>query len=543
MAKRRNTGKTTVIGTALWVLAGDDDSLKKKILQAEKYINKAYSNISSAVTSFAKTAAVGMAAAGTALVGFVTAATKSFADYGSGIHDASVATGFSAETLSVLQYAMKQAGIEFSAITPAVKQMASVIADASNGSATAGATIERLGLSLGKLSGASPESAFLQIATAIGNVGDELTQTALATDIFGRGGMQILALVRDMQASGGFDALAEEARNLGLVMSDEAAAGADDLGDALQEVFDGMQGISNTIGTIFGPVFKEALKWVKEKLIEFREWLDTNEPSLTRIKNSLEAIGLELKEALGPAWTALKEFASQALIWISDKLEWLTQGAIKTNLDGTKEWETNLGKIIKQVKGHWQKFIESFKPWSKVIAAFVVTLGTIGTALALLESPLILISAAFTPLFEMFFKKNWTTNWLSRLVDKLPPYRKTIDWFFDAIVLAINKSRKAFEDFKRVWDAFWKSRATENWSAPVMNFRGVGLPPSEELSVVRSSGSSPAPAGNSFGNVNVTINGSGLSPQQLQRSVIGAIERLGRTGKMTRGGLAVPGTA
>ena len=60
------------------------------------------------------------------------------------------------------------------------------------------------------------------------------TKAALAQDVFGRAGTELLPLFAEGEA--GMAALREQARGLGIVMSGNAAAGAADFNDSLNEL-------------------------------------------------------------------------------------------------------------------------------------------------------------------------------------------------------------------------------------------------------------------------------------------------------------------
>ena len=91
-------------------------------------------------------------------------------------------------------YAMKICGTEMSSCTTGLKTLTNTFDDASNGSASAIEKFERLGLSVDQLSGMSREDMFATVVTALQNVEDETEKAALANDMFGKSGQNLLPL-------------------------------------------------------------------------------------------------------------------------------------------------------------------------------------------------------------------------------------------------------------------------------------------------------------------------------------------------------------
>ena len=81
----------------------------------------------------------------------------------------------------------------------------------------------RLPKSASDLVGKTPEEQFLLLANALVAVTDASTRAALAQDIFGRAGTNLLPLLQ--KGEEGMAALRQQARDLGIVMSADAAAG------------------------------------------------------------------------------------------------------------------------------------------------------------------------------------------------------------------------------------------------------------------------------------------------------------------------------
>lgn len=205
-------------------------------------------------------------AAGLAIRGGLFLMVKQFADAGSEVADLSKVTGVSAEALSALGYAGKLSGVSLDTIGGALSKMNKALA-------TAPQKFKDLGLNIDTLRQLNTEQQFIAIADAIAAIPDQATKTALAMGIFGKSASALFPLIDGGKDS--LEALATEARELGAVITNDAAAKADKLGDSMDKVTIATGALSKAIGESLAPVytdFNEALaeiiglttKFVKE---------------------------------------------------------------------------------------------------------------------------------------------------------------------------------------------------------------------------------------------------------------------------------------
>ncbi|MCH8236175.1 MAG: hypothetical protein IIC29_08630, partial [Chloroflexi bacterium] len=186
-----------------------------------------------------------------AIAGAATAAVLQFGRLGDEVQKMSLRTGFSVESLGELRFAMEQAGTSIQGFEVGVRRMAGFIEDARDGLATSTDAMDKLGLSMDDLAGKSPEDAFFILADAIADVDDSITKAALAQDVFGRSGTQLLPLLEEGAA--GMAALRQEARDLGIVMDQETANKAAKMQDAINSAKQSMNGLAITVGQVLAP--------------------------------------------------------------------------------------------------------------------------------------------------------------------------------------------------------------------------------------------------------------------------------------------------
>jgi hypothetical protein len=229
------------------IIGAQINDLKKGLDQASSEISASGNKWAGAL----KAAGVGLAAIGTAAVAAGAASVKSFADAGDEIQKLALKTGFSTETISELKYAADLSGASIDTVATAVKGTANFLQLLGQGSATAVADMDALGLSVEQLQGLSSEDTFNLLGEAIAGIDDPLQKAAIAQDVFGKAGIELLPMLAD--GADGMAALRQEARDLGLVFSQDAADNAAAFNDALSKLQGAFSGIMNQIGASLIP--------------------------------------------------------------------------------------------------------------------------------------------------------------------------------------------------------------------------------------------------------------------------------------------------
>ena len=175
-----------------------------------------------------------------------------FAELGDSFDKMSQRTGVSVEALSGLKFAAEQSGASIETVEMGIRNMQRVLLDVQQGSSTTATTLQMLGLNIQQLQTLSPEQQFLQMAQAISKVQDPSRQAALAMELFGRSGTQLLPMLQ--QGEAGIEALIAEARRLGIVMSEEDAKAAADFTDAMNRLSSVFKGIATQVASVITPI-------------------------------------------------------------------------------------------------------------------------------------------------------------------------------------------------------------------------------------------------------------------------------------------------
>ena len=240
--------KLGTVGILDILLSGDTANLKRATKDGATNLEKMGAVARSTVTSVAKlSAAIGAASVA------VFAFTKRVAATGDQFAKMSAKVGASTEFLSAFAHAARLGGASTEGMEKSIGRMTRVMSDASNGLATAKRSFDDLDIEVQKTDGslrAVPEI-LLEVADRIAGMTDETKQAALAQEIFGRSGLEMLPVLK--QGSAAIREHMEEARRLGIVWSAEAAKAAEDFNDNIERLGRGVEGISMQLA---GPLIK-----------------------------------------------------------------------------------------------------------------------------------------------------------------------------------------------------------------------------------------------------------------------------------------------
>jgi hypothetical protein len=176
---------------------------------------------------------IAFAAVGGAAIAATAALIKSQIDAADNLTKTAQAIGIEVEQLSALEYAVKLSGVEFTSLTSALGRFSRVINDADHGLATAKRSFDTLGISIKDTRGnlKSSEQLIGEIADRCATMENGVRKTAVAQELFGRAGAQLIPLLN--QGSDGIKNLTDEAERLGLVIDEKTGKAAEQFNDNL----------------------------------------------------------------------------------------------------------------------------------------------------------------------------------------------------------------------------------------------------------------------------------------------------------------------
>ncbi len=234
-------------GKAFVELFADDTKLVRGLRVAEKRLKAFGAGVQSIGTK--------LFGLGAAAVAPLLATTNVFAEMGDQLAKMSARTGISVEALSELGYAAEQSGANLETLEGGVRKMQKFLVEAAQGSKSAQSTLAKLGLRLSDLGRLTPDQQFELLADRISKIQDPAIRAATAMELFGKTGTSLLPMMQD--GAKGIEALKQQARDLGLVMSTEDAKAAETFGDTLDDLWKVLKSGVFAIGAALAPLLQD----------------------------------------------------------------------------------------------------------------------------------------------------------------------------------------------------------------------------------------------------------------------------------------------
>lgn len=282
-----------IIPSAQGISGGIESAMNGEALKAGKSSGTTFSNAFSGgvskglkvVGGAATMAAAGLAAIGTTLV----SNAKEAAAYGDEIDKMSQKVGMSAEAYQEWDYVLNISGTEMSSMTTGLKTLTNKFDDAKNGSKSAQAMFEALGLSMSDIAGLSREDLFSAVITGFQGMADSTERAALANDLFGKSGQELAPLFNTSAAE--TEALKQHVRELGGVLSDEAVKAAAAFTDAMTNLKTAATGAKNSLSANFLPALTEITNG-------FAALLSHQEGATEQLKSGFQNLGSAFSSVL-----------------------------------------------------------------------------------------------------------------------------------------------------------------------------------------------------------------------------------------------------
>lgn len=165
-------------------------------------------------------------------------------------------TGVSTQTLQEWTYASNFIDTSLETMTGSMARMTKTMGEASNGSKTAQEKFAALGVSITDSNGnfRDSEEVFMDCIDALGKVQNETERDALAMALFGKSAQDLNPLIE--AGSAAFKEIGQEAKDMGVVFSDDAVVAMGSFDDSMQRVKASGEGLKNSIGLTVMPMFQ-----------------------------------------------------------------------------------------------------------------------------------------------------------------------------------------------------------------------------------------------------------------------------------------------
>ncbi len=205
--------------------------------------------------------ATGALTAGAGLLAFV----ERTADAGDKLSNFTRLVGINVEAFQEYQWAAKRAGIEGETFAAAIKRLSRNVGQAQGGTGRLAGLLKKVAPSvLKQIKGAKDTGAALEVVLdAMRRLPRQTQRNAVASAAFGNAQLALLATLSPDELV----RFREEARKLGIVLSADAASGADSLMDNFDALKASALGIARSIASVLFPDMQAAtgqlIEWVK----------------------------------------------------------------------------------------------------------------------------------------------------------------------------------------------------------------------------------------------------------------------------------------
>ena len=273
---------------------------------------------------------------GVSLAG-IGAMIKSSIDSADALDEMAQRTGIAVESLSLLVPAAELSAVSTEKFEAGLKKLATGMLEAATGSEASAQNFEALGVAVQNQDGTlrDSEQVLLDLADRFQAMPDGAEKAALAVDIFGKAGAEMIPFLN--QGREGIGALKQEAAELGLQLSADTAAQAGNFNDALDKLKLATQSIGNQIIASLLP----ALNDMAGGMVESAKQGGTLRVILDGIVLVLKTLALGAA-TVGKAFVALGEAIGAG---VAAAVE-----ALKGNTDGAKAIIADLkGNLVKRL--------------------------------------------------------------------------------------------------------------------------------------------------------------------------------------------------
>jgi hypothetical protein len=147
------------------------------------------------------------------------------------LKDASEAIGITTDAMQELTYAAQLSGVSSDLLQTSLAKLSKNLGDAAMGGSAAKKALDTLGLSGASLAAMPLDKALGVVADKMSKIENPAQRAALATELFGKSGLKMVNMLAE--GSAGLNAMAAEARSLGVVINQDVIANSAEAADKL----------------------------------------------------------------------------------------------------------------------------------------------------------------------------------------------------------------------------------------------------------------------------------------------------------------------
>lgn len=319
-------------------LAANTAAFQGDMGKAARIAEKEMGSIKDAAGKMGAAVAAGVVAAGAAFA----AMAKNAIDQADEMNDLSVKLGMSTEKLSAYAYAAKMSGASTDAVTTGVQKLSSNLMDAARGQGAAKDAFAALGISVKGANGQIKDNDTImrEVADKFAGFEDGAAKTALAVDIFGRSGADLIPMLNEGAA--GLDAMQGEASRLGLVLDEKTAKAAGAFNDKVDLMKAAVGGAVARVTAEMLP----AMNSIADKFVKAAtdgEFLKSVANGLSVAFKLLVTAAIGLKATISLVGDSIGKLAAAAAAFLSG--DFAQAKAIMADTTGINEWKQTVSGI------------------------------------------------------------------------------------------------------------------------------------------------------------------------------------------------------
>lgn len=231
----------------------DAGALRTGLNKSAKSLEKFGNQVREHSKRFAASFAVISAAAAASTVAIVNSQRKTIDALAKSADALAIAT----EKLQALNHLAELNGVSSEQMAKGLRRMERALGEAARKGGTTADALEDAGLSIQSIISLEPDQQIQAIANALSNINNQAVKASIASDLFGRDGINMLKVLTQLRKDG-IEPTTEKLRELGIAISREDAAKVEAMNDALFTAQQALSGVANTVTIALAP-YVEAL--------------------------------------------------------------------------------------------------------------------------------------------------------------------------------------------------------------------------------------------------------------------------------------------
>ncbi|WP_320179671.1 phage tail tape measure protein [Roseovarius pacificus] len=392
--------------------------------RAANRVGRDFGRMTSNIGRLARNASLAIGATGAAVFGLAS----STASAGDEFAKQSRALGFNVEAYQELQYAAERSGVSVGTFNSSMTAFSKRLGEAAQGSGAAKDALEQMGLSAKDLVKMEPDKALELIADRLKDIDSPAERAAIAADLFSRAGVRMTGML--MEGKDGIRDLRQEARDLGLVLSEDTTTASETYQDSLLNAQSAVKGLKNTIGGALIPVVTRAMD-------DFTAFMKSNRADVELFAEKV-ATGLgKALPVIGDVARGIGDVAGKISTGVATLAEfvggWENFGIIVGGILASKAI-VSIGSFVGSVVGLGRAMwsLAPALPWVvggiKAIGAAMVA-NPIGATIAVIALGAGLIISNWEAIKEFFAPLlNWLGEKFAWVMEKMKPMLDGLKW-------------------------------------------------------------------------------------------------------------------